>query len=1206
LLRLFGVRWLDTALDIVERVLPSQRIQSGVEPPHSKVKDSPMNLITTTLTADELERLLTEADPAAVLVPPRILRRVIKKHGHVVGLGLQVPHRKSYVLGREELFAVAGPDELGLAPGRRLPDVVLLLPRPQASKLAAVPAELTLRKYWRLLFHARVHAALRQRRGGALDEDAVRDRVRRLGLTEFAEAAAVLREEHFLLPPGDDATTYEEFAALYLELRYFAPDKLPRYFPGVDAGTAERVLAEDVDAEALFRATRLPGAADPDCGLRIADCGLENQAGTSRERAASPSPISESAIRNPQSAIAEAEAKGNLVRAAVLCVRAGRADAAERLVGRLVERLQAALHFSSDDAAAWRRGLAALLGPASRGTWPVAARLLYDLQKICVDHERAIYAVDVTEWVVSWGQRPVKRLLPYQGDVLAVKHLRAALRRLGSDRIDHETRHELEPHLHNALERAAERLRERLRPVVVRTLDEVEMTPATAAETVARDKVVEELLDLVEERGFLNLGDLRDAIARNRLKLPDLAGPREFFLGDRLIRANRRFAESLDGVYRRGEIYLRWLQRVNSVAFGTAVGRFLTRYFVLPFGCAYVALEGLQHLLHLALRLTGVIRFDHLPAVAGAVGLPAVAAHGPRPYLASREAVVALGVFILAMLYLPRFRRGVVRGLHGLLRGATWLLYDLPALVFRVPFVRAFLASRLWLYFGRFVVKPLSYSLALCLVYVLGVFFATLLWALVRVDLRTVAQFIPFYHRAFPPPSPLFTFLMVTALPYLWIASFLATAVLVNLPVGPRLEEIAADYLVRGWRRLSADLFPGLFRWVMLLFRRLLEGVERIIYTVDEWLRFRQGDSELSFYVKVVLGTVWSAVTYVVRFVVNLLIEPQINPIKHFPVVTVSHKLVLTLLVPPLTQALALTMEPALAATVALTVGFCIPGVFGFLVWELKENWKMYRANQSPTLDAEVVGSHGETVPRLLRPGFHSGTLPKLYAKLRHAADRSLRKPEEGLHHVAESVRHLVERTLLATLAGSRRWGLGPALRVASVRCGCNRIRVELACAPLPGEALLLDLEEHAGWLVAGVARRGWLAALSAEQTEAWTAALAGFYKFAGADLVREQVAALLPPEATFTVTEAGLVVWLGDAEGRYDLDDTETLEPVIVRGPLALPRLKRQEVLFGEAELRWADWVETWENDRAGKRLAASPASAFSARRDRARGGRG
>ena len=64
---------------------------------------------------------------------------------------------------------------------------------------------------------------------------------------------------------------------------------------------------------------------------------------------------------------------------------------------------------------------------------------------------------------------------------------------------------------------------------------------------------------------------------------------------------------------------------------------------------------------------------------------------------------------------------------------------------------------------------------------------------------------------------------------------------------------------------------------------------------------------------------------------------------------------------------------------------FFLPGIFGFLVWELKENWRLYRANRAPDLKPVVIGSHGETMLRLLRPGFHSGTVPKLYAKLRRA-----------------------------------------------------------------------------------------------------------------------------------------------------------------------------------------------------------------------------
>ena len=175
--------------------------------------------------------------------------------------------------------------------------------------------------------------------------------------------------------------------------------------------------------------------------------------------------------------------------------------------------------------------------------------------------------------------------------------------------------------------------------------------------------------------------------------------------------------------------------------------------------------------------------------------------------------------------------------------------------------------------------------------------------------------------------------------------------------------------------------------------------------------------------VKAVLGVVWSLVDFVVRFCVNLLIEPQVNPIKHFPVVTVSHKLLLptvpVVLGPILVRLLG---SEAAAQTAAVTIATAIPGVFGFLVWELKENWRLYEANHSDKLKPVAVGSHGETMLRLLKPGFHSGTLPKLYHKLRRldrkAASfrRSVRRQAlyEKLHHCEEAIRHHVERELFA------------------------------------------------------------------------------------------------------------------------------------------------------------------------------------------------
>src|SRR5437763_13290926 len=91
------------------------------------------------LSFAELGQLLETTDPAALLVAPRLLRRIIKYDRKLVQLGLQVPHRKSYVIGREALLALATLDELGLGRQRVLPETVLLLGRPDSETVASVP-----------------------------------------------------------------------------------------------------------------------------------------------------------------------------------------------------------------------------------------------------------------------------------------------------------------------------------------------------------------------------------------------------------------------------------------------------------------------------------------------------------------------------------------------------------------------------------------------------------------------------------------------------------------------------------------------------------------------------------------------------------------------------------------------------------------------------------------------------------------------------------------------------------------------------------------------------------------------------------------------------------------------------------------------------------------------------------------------------------
>ena len=44
------------------------------------------------------------------------------------------------------------------------------------------------------------------------------------------------------------------------------------------------------------------------------------------------------------------------------------------------------------------------------------------------------------------------------------------------------------------------------------------------------------------------------------------------------------------------------------------------------------------------------------------------------------------------------------------------------------------------------------------------------------------------------------------------------------------------------------------------------------------------------------LALVWFFLTYLIRIFINLFVEPTVNPIKHFPVVTVAAKLILPII----------------------------------------------------------------------------------------------------------------------------------------------------------------------------------------------------------------------------------------------------------------------------------------------------------------------
>jgi hypothetical protein len=198
-----------------------------------------------------------------------------------------------------------------------------------------------------------------------------------------------------------------------------------------------------------------------------------------------------------------------------------------------------------------------------------------------------------------------------------------------------------------------------------------------------------------------------------------------------------------------------------------------------------------------------------------------------------------------------------------------------------------------------------------------------------------------------------------------------------------------------------------------------------------------------------------------------------------------------------------------------------VPGVFGFLVWELRENWRLYAANRPLRLGPESIGEHGETMMRLLRPGIHSGTLPKAYAALRRAIEKRGRREQNRIQrkrtaivHVETAVSHFVERELITLLEVAEVLPEGE-LDVRCIHAATNRIDVEVEHADRPELPMRLTWEYHRGELVGTVDPIGWMESVDVEQRRPLSVALAGLFQRSGV----ERVEGLLTLKVTPTMT---------------------------------------------------------------------------------------
>ncbi len=1113
-------------------------------------------------------RRVRAVDRSAFLVEPRVLRRVIKAEVHLPALSLQIPHRKAWIAKRNTLIRHVELDELGTEfmddDSIELPDQAILLQRPEESALDSMGLEQLLGRCWRLLFHARIDLGYQRLRDqGKLDHSQIRERIHRLGQAEFDEVCEVLRHENMVREDSSVPALYSEFAAVYGELKAFAPHCLPAYFPSLqDPERVEELLNEDLDQDQLLAATKPEGAGDAisledRASHDETDAELDHLTGRAPKAgltADSPNAIklkvpaaskeSPRAVKRLGRRAERLAGRGNSVAAALLSVAAARyapddearalCDSAESHLRRLVERLQAALDFDDETAARWYRSVVGLARGAGRGFLNAATPRQHARPRGCVDPPPETSKIDLARWLRRFGRTKLRRKLPNQREVLMSKHLSSATRRLVSSRLNGPERDDLSHLLGEAADSAELQMRTRLRPLLRGTLREVGLVPETTPERVAFSKTVEELLDQVVRAGFLTMGHLRDALSRSHLKLEDLSGAGEFVRGDRLLKADRALPKSLDGVYQRSDFYLRWLQRGTSLVFGTPAGRFVTRFVLLPFGMAYLLFAGSVHVAEM-IASDGSSKINWL-------------------HVHTLEIVIGLGLAALLLIHVDGFRRFMWGLVKSTFLGGKQLFYDWPQRFFKLPAVRGIMRSRALTAARRLVIWPMVPTALIC-------------------------GLLPRLTDKMPEQSQVN-----------WAIVFLAMSVIFNSRVGRDVEELGQQWLYTVWRRIRINLFVALFDAIMDGFKRTLEVFERLLYAVDEWLRFKSGETIFALAFKSVLGFFWSVFTFVARFVVNLLVEPQVNPIKHFPVVTLSHKLLLPMapaMIEFLTRFDAFGKEEA-TAVVGPTV-FLIPGVIGFIAWELKSNWRLYNANRSPRLRPIVVGSHGESFIRLMKPGFHSGTLPKLFRKLRRidrrraAAQHSVARSRTlaKLHHVHMSVERFVNSEFVALLHELPAWE--HEVSIERVRLASNSVRVELACAKLGPKPMEILFEEQSGWLLACVPAPGWAASVSGSHKALLLDALSGFYRLAGVDLIREQIdQALGSKHMPYDVADHGLVVWPDDHygdEALYHLHRKGTLRPTprsVVRA-YDLQSLGRESLVFSQTPVARDAWEARW-----------------------------
>lgn len=615
---------------------------------------------------------------------------------------------------------------------------------------------------------------------------------------------------------------------------------------------------------------------------------------------------------------------------------------------------------------------------------PAARSVLGQLETVLCETRDDYYRLRLWGWLTSLGRIRPREMLPFQAPLHCLRSLQSARDRL--DDINWPP-HELEDFgalLEAMRERFSHRLETQLMPRLARAMQEANFVPRNHRERVAEHKMRRELLDVIKQRRHLKFTDVRDIVARNVLRLPDPT-LEEFFRGDRLHRFDRAAALALPGVYRPGELYIKGLQQLSAPLFGTRTGRDVLRHALVPFGLTYLTLKSIDLLMHL------------LPEAEESF------------HLTTALTVTAGGTLANLVLYTD-IGRHVLRAIWtGTRTLFDLLLIEAPRRLLRWPPLARLLGTGLIRGLARNLIQPLLF----------GILPLTPIMAL-----AVVVEEIPIE-------------------PGFWLLglAFALGTLARNTPAGRRFIDNLVTYLVQLQRRINQALVVGFIQHLLYLFKEATRRIAQGLHRVEEGLTHHLHEPFGGFLLKAVAAPLWAFAEALIQFYITVLVEPQVNPVKHFPIVTIGHKLMLPFL-PSLTALmveLSRSVLPTLIAIplVTLTV-VLLPGLFGFVVWEFKENWRLYQANHTArprgkaipgtglALEPAIIGSHGETMRGMLYRGFHSGTLPRAYDRVRRVIEQQIRDQalyprrvracERRLRAIERAIRVFVDRELIFAL----------------------------------------------------------------------------------------------------------------------------------------------------------------------------------------------